>query len=391
MIFICMTYVRVSGRFVAQLSVLTGSDNIGNYNTHAIGRIVVGTGSGFKAHEVPVLTGNAMKHWHAVYLARAYESLGGTMINELCRAGLGLRGYKKDATLSNLDYADSETEAIKDVCNDLHGFLIAVKKEKKQTNRSKKTENEEEQTEEETKKGVQIKRDSLIKFSFAAPVLDTNVLEFVSRFSVVHNRVDPVTQRQQGKKQSQDQQAEQKTQQMIFKQEYSTSPLYGFNVVMDLAYVCKPMYESSSVKICDDNEVLRRKEAAILALLYMFTGVGSKQARALPVSEVVELMAAVSDSPIPNLVHGSYMDYAEKSLDLLKAYAKSTGKQVYVVCYNVKSCVDQQASAQGQQKANPEVKTVNSLEEFFNELLTRLKGQQSSGQAGGTAQQQGQQ
>ena len=359
-----MTYVRVSGRFVAQLSVLTGSDNIGNYNTHAVGKIVVDTGSGFKAYDVPVLTGNAMKHWHAVYLARAYESLGGSMINELCRAGLGLRGYKVDATLDNLNQAGSETEAIEDVCNDLHGFLITRRGE------------------------AQIKRDSLVKFSFAAPVLDTNVLEFVSRFSVVHNRVDPVTQRPQGKSQSQNQQEEQKTQQMVFKQEYSTSPLYGFNVVMDLSYVCRPMYESGSVNKCNDDEVLKRKKAAVLALLYMFTGVGSKQARALPVSEVVELMAAVSDSPIPNLVHGSYRDYAEKSLDLLKAYAKSTGKQVYVVCYNVKSCVDQQAGGQGQQKSNLEVKKVNSLEEFFNELLTRLKSQQSSGQAGGTAQQQ---
>ncbi|BCU69772.1 type I-A CRISPR-associated protein Cas7/Csa2 [Stygiolobus caldivivus] len=312
-----MSYIRVSGRFEAQLAVLTGSDNIGNYNTHATGRIVVPTREGFKPYDVPIMTGNSLKHWHAVYLAKAYENLGGSKINELCKAGLGLRGYTVDSTLEGLKPASSESEAIEDVCNDLHGFLIT------------------------RKNGKQTKRDSLVKFSLASPVLDAEVLEYVNRFSVIHNRVDPLTQEQQ----------------MVFKQEYSSSPLYGFNVVMDLDYVCRPMYEEGEV-VCDQDEVKRRKKSSVLALLYMFTGIGSKQARALPVARVTEVVSAVSDRPVPNLVHGSYKDYVQGSLDTLAAFTKATNTDMTVICYNA------ECKSEG-------VKVVNtkSLEEFFNALI----------------------
>ncbi|WP_244263081.1 hypothetical protein [Saccharolobus islandicus] len=45
-------------------------------------------------YDVPVLTGNSLEHWHSVYLAEVYTTLGGKHANELCKAGIGLRGYK---------------------------------------------------------------------------------------------------------------------------------------------------------------------------------------------------------------------------------------------------------------------------------------------------------
>ena len=110
--------------------------------------------------------------------------------------------------------------------------------------------------------------------------------------------------------------------------------------------------------VCDNDELKRRKKAAILALLYMFTGFGSKQARALPISRVVELIAAVSENPIPNLVHGSYRDYVERSIDALKAFTTATGTKVDLICYNA--------------KCNSDAVQAKSLEEFFKTLIEKV-------------------
>ena len=339
-----MTFVRISGRFESEISVLTGSDNLGNYNTHAIARISVESEGDYRLYEVPVLTGNSLKHWHSVYLAQAYQSLGGHLLNELCREGIGLRGYTVESTLFNLKEASSETEAIRDLCNDIHGFLI-VKKGKGEK---------------------QIKRDSLVKVSFAAPVFDINVLEFVTRFSETHNRIDPIsTQKSNNQKSSNNE----NTAQMIFKQEYSSSPLYGFNISMNLNYVCKPMYETASNdKVCSDEsdekeEIKLRKKASVLALSYLFTGVGAKQSRALGISRPVELLAAVSDSPIPNLIHGSYVDYMEKSIDIMKLF-----NNVKMLCYG-ENCKKLEKTG---------IEQTNSLNEFFNKLLGLVSGESGS-------------
>lgn len=325
-----MKYVRISGRFSAEVSVLTGSDTIGNYNTHSTVKITIEKDGTYKSYEVPVITGNSLKHWHSVYLAKVYESLGGSMLNEFCRKGIGMRGYTKDSTLNNPEPADSEKKAIEDLCNDIHGFLIPDK---------------------------QIKRDSLVKFSFGIPVLREDVLEYVSRFSVTHNRVSPIKSKKDTENFTEEEEG--KSQMMIFKQEYSTSPLYGFSISMDLEYVMKPIYEPPEDKL-DEKEVEMRKKATILALLYIFNGVGSKQARALPISEVKELLVAVSEKPIPNLVHGAYQDYVEKSVDVMNSYRKLIGDDSLKI-YGYKI------------KCEGDIVCMNSLTNIFEEITDKVK------------------
>ncbi|MGC8567490.1 MAG: type I-A CRISPR-associated protein Cas7/Csa2 [Caldisphaera sp.] len=330
-----MTYIRISGRFTANIAVLTGSENIGNYNTHAIAKVGVAIGNEYREYEVPVITGNSLKHWHSVYLAQVYEALGGNKLNEYCRKGIGLRGYTFDCKLSETKEAENESTAIKDLCNDIHGFLNPNK---------------------------QIKRDSLVKFSFAAPVFDQKILEISSRYAETHNRVDS--------------RSTQNTGMMIFKQEYSSSPLYGFNISMNLGYVCKPMYEdiSNNTEDCDDNEIILRKKSSILSLLNLLTGFGSKQARAMPITEVKELLLAYSEKPIPNVVHGSYVDYANKSLEILKAYAKANAN-ISVYCYGI-DCEDAKKDGievkKDAKKDGIEVKKEDSLEDLFNDIINKI-------------------
>ncbi len=81
-------YVKVAGRFTVEVSALTGSGNIGNYNQVATAKIVVPDGNTYRVYDgVPIITGNALKHWHAVYLAQEYVKLGGSLLNILCKHG----------------------------------------------------------------------------------------------------------------------------------------------------------------------------------------------------------------------------------------------------------------------------------------------------------------
>ncbi|MFZ8808627.1 MAG: type I-A CRISPR-associated protein Cas7/Csa2 [Pyrobaculum sp.] len=299
-------YFRVAGRFRVNAAVLTGAGTMGNYNMHATVRVVAEGG----VYEVPALTGNALKHWHSVHAAEQYQALGGSNLNEYCMKGVGLRGKRLDG-----GDATNECEAIADFCNDLHGFLIPDK---------------------------QIKRDSLVKFAFAVPVLTREELERSQKFAVTHNRVDPF-------------QSSKETEMMVFKQEYS-SARYGFSAALDLGLVLTPLYSD-----CDKNkppvyknknaEKALRMRAAVLGLFSALGGgVGARAARALPIAHLDEVVVAVSKFPIPALVHGSYPDYVERSLDVLSAFAKIHGNgqthsgaggsnpasgAITVVCYGV--------------------------------------------------------
>jgi CRISPR-associated autoregulator, Csa2 family len=306
-------YVRASGRVRINVAVLTGAGTMGNYNMHTTVRVVAEDG----VYEVPALTGNALKHWHSVHAAEHYQALGGSSLNDFCKKGVGLRGRGLDGKDAN-----DECEAIADFCNDLHGFLIPNK---------------------------QIKRDSLVKFAFAVPVLTREELERAQKFAVTHNRVDPFRPSKQTESSEQ-------TEMMVFKQEYS-SARYGFSAALDLGLVLTPLYsDCAKEKMPVDKSRLNqertlRVKAAVLGLFSALSGgTGARAARALPIADLEEVVVAVSRFPIPALIHGSYPNYVEKSLDVLSAFAKVYGKRqahsgaggstpgsdvVTVVCYGV--------------------------------------------------------
>ncbi|AFL66340.1 type I-A CRISPR-associated protein Cas7/Csa2 [Desulfurococcus amylolyticus] len=330
-------YVKIAGRVEVQVSALTGYGAIGNYNQHTVARVVVDG----NVYEVPVMTGNSLKHWHSFYLAEIYEAHQGKLINEFCKRGVGLRGKELQSTFQDPQPANSECEAILDICNDIHGFLIPDK---------------------------QIKRDSLVKVSFMIPVLTKENLEIASKFAVQHNRVIP----SQVKVSDQDKM-------MVFKQEYSTA-LYGFNISMNLGLTLKPQYEPgcnfSKFNLNDERKL--RIKSSILAVLALITGgAGSKQARALPITKVKELLAVVSNHPVPNLIHGAYADYHVESLEALKAYAKASvaagNMSVHVLCHNIREkdvdyCAKEKQS-QGQSLIVFE--SYDSLDEFFRALVEK--------------------
>jgi len=262
-----MAYVRVTGRVILNVHSLNCEGAVGNYVSLSKMYIVRRTNKGLRIDEEAVVSGNMLKHWHALSCIEVLRKKGYKKLCDWCARGIMYRTPIERK--SELEYI--ENCAIED----LHGFLHPVQ---------------------------QMRRESLIKFSFMIPIE-----EFESKYSAItHNRVG-VTK--EGKID--------RDVMMIFKREYA-SGIYGFQCSMDLAYtgVC----QADPLQKINDTDRRIRVRTAILALINMLSGhFGAAQARATAIARVLELIVAVSKHPIPNLIHGFYYDYAEESLKIIKS------------------------------------------------------------------------
>ncbi|ADM27730.1 CRISPR-associated autoregulator, DevR family [Ignisphaera aggregans DSM 17230] len=300
----------VLARVELQLSSLNASGAIGNYTKLQEGYVIVNTSRGPLHVPVPVITGNALKNWHARAMAETYVSLGGKKIHEshfadmyrLSLKRLGSEGEQK----SKLSEAGLVNEC--SIC-DVHGYLIA-------------------------EAGVQLKRESLIKFSFAVPV-EEEVKQVTEqylqlKFAITHNRVtaDP-------------------KEMMLFKREYG-STVFGWETILDVASIGRSQFERNSSsnswlgkplltkdgnKIAFDEITLRAK-AAILAFVALLSGhLGANTSRALPLSKVVDLVVIRSNGSIPVPLHPFYEDYAKDLLSLVKSPLGNRIQKVYCLKY----------------------------------------------------------
>jgi CRISPR-associated protein Cst2 len=280
-----MVFIRVSGRAIVNVHSANSEGSVGNYIGLSKMFIVRRTPKGYEVSEDAVISGNMLKHWHAVRTVELLKEQGYDALCDTCKRFIMFR--------SNISL-ENEFEYVKACAiEDLHGFLYPQ---------------------------ASIRRESLVKFSFMLPVE-----EIRSEYSAVtHNRV---VLTEEGKIPA----AEQAM--MVFKREYA-SGIYGFLALMDLKYVGRSLADPENPnKVLDLNSRKIRSKAAVLALADMLSGkFGAAASRALPIVRVVELICAVSGQPIPNLVHGFYSDYAEESAKILKT-VHSMNKQLKVFAY----------------------------------------------------------
>ncbi len=271
-----MVYVRVSGRAIVNVHSANAEGSVGNYMGLSKMFIVRRKEDGYEVMEDVVISGNMVKHWHAVRTVERLKEQGYQAICDTCKRYVMYR--------STLQY-DDEFDFVKNCAiEDLHGFLQPDK---------------------------QVRRESIVKFAFMIPVEDMRA-EYAA---VTHNRV--VTT-EKGSIPSREQAM------MVFKREYA-SGLYGFLCSMDLAYVGKSLADpENKEKILPIEERKLRAKCAVIALADLLTGrFGAAASRAIPVVKVVELVCAVSKQPLPNLVHGFYRDYLEESARMLHAMLSS--------------------------------------------------------------------
>lgn len=272
-----MPYFRVTGRAIVNLHSANAEGAVGNYMALSKMYVVRRTGNSERPYEVAediVISGNMLKHWHAVRTVEKLLEADYKQVCDYCSRFIMYRSPDKNV--------ETEQDFIKRCAiEDLHGFL---------------------------QPDQQIRRESILKFAFMIPVEDMRA-EYAA---VTHNRV---VLEETGKIQA-------KEAMMIFKREHA-SGLYGFLTTMDLAYVGRPLANPNQVVISADDRKVRAK-VAVLALADLLTGrFGAAGSRATPIMRTTELICAVSKQPIPNLIHGFYMDYAKESSKVLTASLKS--------------------------------------------------------------------
>lgn len=274
-----MVYLRVTGRAIVNVHSANAEGAVGNYTGLSKMFIVRRTQNGYEVSEDAVISGNMVKHWHAVRMVELLKEMGYKSLCESCSRFVMYR--------STMDL-DSEYEFIeKCAIEDVHGFLQAERT---------------------------IRRESVVKFSFLVPVEDLR-----SEYqAITHNRVfvderGAIPREQQAM--------------MVMKREYA-SGVYGFLAALDLAYVGRPLANPSQALSLNERKI--RAKAAVQALADLLTGrFGAASSRALPIFKVVELIAAVSDKPLPNLIHGFYRDYAEESARILASLKDARRMRVY--------------------------------------------------------------
>jgi|GEM_PF-2284360 len=153
-------------------------------------------------------------------------------------------------------------------------------------------------------KGLSLRRSSCINFSWLLPVLDT----YSGAKQVIHSRVA-----------SSGGEGEEKSSQMIFYKNYASS-IYAFVCSIDLDRFGKPLIGNG---LSDANEIKRRRQMAVKALLPMVMGAfGASQSHALPHTKCLGVLAALSDNttPLPNLVSPIYSNGFDESIRMLKAF-----------------------------------------------------------------------
>jgi len=282
-----MVFVRITGRAIVNVHSANSEGATGNYTGLSKMFVVRRTPKGYEVSEDAVISGNMLKHWHAVRVVELLKEQGYNALCDTCKRFVMFR--------SNMSL-DNEFEYVKACAiEDLHGFLYTAKK-------------------------ISIRRESLVKFSFMLPVE-----EIRSEYSAVtHNRV---VLTEEGKIPAGEQEM------IVIKREYA-SGIYGFLVSMDLKYVGRALADPENPnKVLDLNSRKIRSKAAILTLADVLSGrFGAAASRALPIVRVVELICAVSGWPMPNLVHGFYSDYVEESARVLNS-VYGVNKQLKVFAY----------------------------------------------------------
>jgi len=301
----------ILARVEVQLASLNASGGAGNYVKLQEGYVAVRVDGGAAYLPVPVVTGNALKNWHAREMAAVYANeLGGARIHadhfrDMMRVALDRHNIKAD------DVEQAEAELVRGcaIC-DAHGFLAIREGE----------EGGEEEEEEasgrrrgNSEKGVAPpRRESLIKFSFAVPpeeLVAGGRSPARLKFPITHNRVSSEHM-------------------MVFKREYATLEL-AWQAILDAASIGRSQLVKDTgnsawlgkLLVDDRCELARRGAAAVLAFKALMGGwLGASTSRALPVARARELVAILAAKPIPVPLHPFYADYASNLAELLRRY-----------------------------------------------------------------------
>ncbi|MDW8034727.1 MAG: DevR family CRISPR-associated autoregulator, partial [Nitrososphaerota archaeon] len=228
-------YIGLGGRIRINAASLNAQGTVGNLIEITKLRILVKRVSDYEPIEVSAISGNTIKHWHFVHFVNQYLQSGGKKLCKDCERSVAFR--------TRFNRGDDEAEYIKEcAAEDVHGFLMPER---------------------------QVRRESLVKFSFLLPAEES--LEHPID-TITHNRV---IVDEKGK-------IEGEAGMMIFKRQYA-SDIYGFSFFVNLSDIGVRLYSLTKEAVYDSDERKRRAKATISAFIPILSGLlGANTARALP-------------------------------------------------------------------------------------------------------------
>ncbi|MEM3712493.1 MAG: DevR family CRISPR-associated autoregulator [Thermoproteota archaeon] len=252
--------------------------------------------------EAVAVSGVMLKHWHFAYMVMLGNREGIEFCN-YCRKLEAIRVPSEKDTTS----PKKELDIIKECAGeDIHGFLRAK---------------------------PSLRRESLIRFSWMLPVISK---ESVEKFGLP--TPFRVLQHSRNVREIPEEAPEEvKQAQMPYPRSYADG-IYGFISTLDLAHIGHSFTESKDI---EEDRIARRKRIAVQAYIPMLTGaVGASLARALPVSDVLDVIVISSDKPIPAPVHPIYPDYIEENIRLYDGVSNALECNVTMYCWSKEKMIE---------------------------------------------------
>lgn len=309
-------FVRFAGRLLINVASLNAQGGAGtNYvEITKVPVVLKGKDGKLVVEEVPAISGNMMKHFHFVNFVELVKDSEYNK-SKLSQYDLRFVAYRfkesREKTVSGNEIElNNESTIIENFATaDVHGFLTPTR--------------------------PPYRRESLIKFSFVIPCEET-IKDAFDISAVTQNRV--VIDESGKIEGTREEQA-----MMVFKRQYA-SALYGFASTFDAYYVGRPLSNPSKIAVNNSEERKERAKLAVLAYINLLGGrFGANISRGLPALDINELIAIVSEKPIPMAKHGFYSDYIDETIRIIKDYAEAFNVNVDIFVYSKRS-IDENGS-----------------------------------------------
>ena len=326
-------FVSIGGRFVANLEALNMVETVGNVTKHRRAPVVIRDENGYSVKWVPAISGESFGHAYQENLVRAAEVLyDSPPVCKWCKVGEFYKHMDKDHVDGRISEVWKKREKVRKdkkkvseykkefeaavikscLVEDIGGFLHA--------------------------EDPPVRRTSLFQVGYIVPTVETiNAAVTETQFHARHAPSETM-------KGEETEAPAERAAQMIYYVELS-SAVYGllFNINLgSVGYTSMTGVE----KVLDDEEIEKRKKVALLALKMTLYDFGGKRTRFLPVAEITDMVASVSDLPF-TVSSPVYPEYDVKTMERKKSVIGlynelGLNKSISIIGYNAKA--DEEAS-----------------------------------------------
>lgn len=216
-----------------------------------------------------------------------------------------------------------------------------------------------------------LRRESLAKFSWMLPLLNEETIEtfgLPTPFRVVQHTRNIREITEEAAKRTGVNYNELRRWQMPYPRSYATG-LYGFVSTLDLEHIGCSFTNNEAL---NDQERKKRRTIAIRAYVPMITGAcGASLARALPVTDVLEVVTVLSDKPMPAPVHPLYFEGIRENVDLYRSVSESMDSNIAMYIWTKE---EKPEVTEKKEDKKFKLVVVNKPADGFTEIIKQLKG-----------------